>query len=395
MPRSDSRRALLLTTIFAAALLLAGGLSALGLIAARSLRERDRAVQEGALLRLAHDLEAQLRERGPADPAQRLEEFLRAHGNELAGIELAGPSGTIGSAGRLGPNPVETNVALGPSWRDLAGGGEMARFGRGYPPFRLRLTATADAGSHERIARMLVAGSAIAAVALFAFASLAALGMLEREKRFVLQAERRQLEVAALAGAGLAHRIRTPLATIKGTAQMLEGQLTERGAERARRIVSESERVDAMIRRLLEFARPPEPAPESFDVMSLVKRVGRDGEVRVAGPESLAAFADPEQIEMVIDELVSNARAFDSGPIEIVAASTVSACRIEVRDRGAGLSIAAERALDPYVTTRADGTGLGLAIANALVRSNGGALTLENREGGGCVARIEIPSGAR
>lgn len=384
MPRSDGRRALLLTTILMAALLFAGGLAALGVVASRSLLDRDRAVREGTLLRLAHALETELREHGPDDTNARLNAFLRAHADDVSGIQIDGPLGTIAKAGDVGQDPVETSVALGPAWRGLAGG---AGFGRGSPPFRLRMSASAALGSHRRLARVVVIASATAAIALFVLATLAALGMLEHERRLELQSEQRELELTALAGAGLAHRIRTPLATIKGTAQMIEGN-----EARVRRIVTESERVDAMIRRLLEFARPPEPNPEPFDLVPIVKRIAG---VRYTGPETLQAFADPEHVETVLQELVDNARAFDGGTIEVVVTPNGASRRIEVRDRGAGLSIAPDSALDPYVTTRADGTGLGLAIANALVRSNGGTLTLANRHGGGCVANVEIPAEAR
>jgi signal transduction histidine kinase len=66
---------------------------------------------------------------------------------------------------------------------------------------------------------------------------------------------------------------------------------------------------------------------------------------------------------------------------------------VEVRDRGRGLAIDAERAFDPYVTTRPEGTGLGLATVRALARANGGDITLAARKGGGCVARLALPAG--
>ncbi|MGZ8869180.1 MAG: ATP-binding protein, partial [Thermoanaerobaculia bacterium] len=62
-----------------------------------------------------------------------------------------------------------------------------------------------------------------------------------------------------------------------------------------------------------------------------------------------------------------------------------------IRDRGPGLQIAADKAFDPYVTTRPDGAGLGLPTIAALIQANGGTVSLQNREGGGAVATITLP----
>ena len=65
-----------------------------------------------------------------------------------------------------------------------------------------------------------------------------------------------------------------------------------------------------------------------------------------------------------------------------------------MRDRGAGLATEARASLfRPFFTTKERGTGLGLALAKKVADAHGGALALEDREGGGTVARIVVPAG--
>jgi C4-dicarboxylate-specific signal transduction histidine kinase len=67
-----------------------------------------------------------------------------------------------------------------------------------------------------------------------------------------------------------------------------------------------------------------------------------------------------------------------------------------VEDEGSGVPAELLPELfTPFVTTkpRGKGHGLGLAISRELALSIGGTLTLENRAGGGCVARLLLPAG--
>lgn len=378
-------------TIIAAALLLAAGMAGLGMVASRALRERDRAVRDGVLLGIAQELESEFRQHGPESATAVLESFLESRTGSVAGIELATPAGVVASAGTVTGQPTESKAALGPAWRAYAMGSDSRGFGRGYPPFTFRLYPAERLGQHNRIAVAVVAVSTTAAAALFGLALLAARGLSDRERRLTAEGEQQRLRIAALAGAGLAHRIRTPLATIKGTAQLMESQ-SSASPERARRIVDEAGRIDVMIRRLLDFARPPEPQPERFDLAGSARAIAaRLNDVQVQGPQSLFTFADPVHFETAFEELLANARAFDDGPLSVAINSASRQITVEVRDHGPGLSIDPAQAIEPYVTTRPDGSGLGLSIANALMRSNGGDLSLRNAEGGGCLATIRLP----
>ena len=80
--------------------------------------------------------------------------------------------------------------------------------------------------------------------------------------------------------------------------------------------------------------------------------------------------------------------------MEVVVLATTSdhRCLIEVRDRGVGLpDEMSGRVFEPNFSTKKGGTGLGLAICRRNVEAMGGKLEVVAREGGGVVARVEIP----
>ena len=383
--------------LFGSALLGTAGL------ASRSLRERDAAVREGILLRTGHDLETLLRGTTPDEAGQVLESFREEHANVVAGVAIIGPAGVIASAGADTGDAFEVTAALGREWRPAVlgpgpGGGFMGgrgAGGRGMSPIRLRLRAIPAVGKESALARLVLAGGATGAVALVGLALVAARGMAERRRREVAEAESLRLATVARAGSGLAHRLRNPLAVVKGTAQLLAGRVPEGERERVERVVVASERMETILSRLLDFARPPAPQATSFDLSALCRDVAsRYGGVDVKAPGVVTARADREHVETILEELLANARAFDPvGKLEVVVRTQEARAVAEVLDRGAGLDLDAASAFEPYVTSRPDGTGLGLAIVKSLAVANGGAASLAPRPGGGCVASLSLPAG--
>jgi signal transduction histidine kinase len=99
-------------------------------------------------------------------------------------------------------------------------------------------------------------------------------------------------------------------------------------------------------------------------------------------------------LRRAVHNLLKNAvEAAPDAPVELRAGrGDAGTWWIEVRDRGPGLprSIAA-RLGDPYQTTKAEGTGLGVPIVMRVAEAHGGRLEIGARDGGGTVARIELP----
>ncbi|MHB8799206.1 MAG: sensor histidine kinase [Thermoanaerobaculia bacterium] len=398
-----------LSVVFASALVGTAGL------ASRTLRQRDAAVRDGVLSRAAHELEASLRGVMPEEASTVLQEFLSRNGASVDGAAIVGPSGVLASAGADSADGYEATAALGREWRPTLlgtepgsgggfrggrgpGPGAGAGAGRGMPPIRLRLRPAPALGRAPALAGLVLAGGAAAALALVGLAFVAARGLAERARREAAEAEGHRLATVARAGAGLAHRLRNPLAVVKGTAQLLDGRVPESERERVMRIVTASERMETILSRLLDFARPPDPQPVSFDLGALAREVAsRAGDETAAGVEvrsdhPVPARADREHVETILEELLANARAFDpEGTIEVTARTEGGRAVVEVADRGPGLELDPASAFEPYVTSRPDGTGLGLAIVRSLAAANGGAASLAPREGGGCVATLALP----
>lgn len=381
-----------------------------------SLRQRDTAVREGILVREGHVLEDLLRGTTPDEAGPVLEEFLREHAKAVAGVAVVGREGIVASAGAGATGAFEMTAALGREWRPLAlgtgadaqpgsgpGPGQGGGFrggrgpgGRGPSPIRLRLQPTPALGKESALARLVLAGGAAAAIALVGLSLVAARGTAERQRRQATEAENQRLATVARAGAGLAHRLRNPLAVVKGTAQLLESRVPEGERERVERIVAASGRMETILSRLLDFARPPAPQPTSFDLAALARDVvSRSGGAAVRAEGPVPVLADRENVETILEELLANARAFDpAGAIEVSVRTLGAKAVLDVADRGPGLdpTVDPASAFEPYVTSRPDGTGLGLAIVKALAVANGGNATLAARPGGGCVASLALPA---
>jgi signal transduction histidine kinase len=234
---------------------------------------------------------------------------------------------------------------------------------------------------------------------------------LEQSLAHLRSAEEKLVQEAQLAAvgrlsAGLAHEIRNPLASIKGSAELLADDF---GAEHPKRrllqvLVDEAVRLNDVLTRFLAFARPAPVQRESVvaateleTVATLVRQ--RDVAVRFdpAGCEGLRLLVDPRQVRQVLLNVVLNAvqACGDRGEVVLRGERRGGRAVLSVCDSGPGFSPEAlANALTPFYTTRPDGTGLGLAITHRIVEQHGGSIRLANRPEGGGLVEIELPCGA-
>lgn len=234
-----------------------------------------------------------------------------------------------------------------------------------------------------------------------------------------VEAEARRTERLAALGqmsAGLAHEIRNPLGVIKGSAEMLAQKLS--GAEPLARelagyISSEVDRLNALVARFLDFARPlqlevrPHQISELLDraVESVEHQFPRDGVrvVRDYSAELPDVFVDEQLCERVFINLIQNAfqamaAANPEGErvLKISANSENSNGRsgvaVEFEDSGPGVPPALrEQIFNPFFTSKKDGVGLGLAIVAKILDQHGGSIRLESSERGARF-RVFLPS---
>ena len=154
---------------------------------------------------------------------------------------------------------------------------------------------------------------------------------------------------------------------------------------------------------ILRFANPKEPQLSAIDVRTWLPTLL--GQLVAALPSSIALSSsmdpdlrfirgDREHLEQVITNLVFNARDAINGTGTIhvgLSLADTEHVRITVSDDGPGIEPSIlDRIFEPLFTTKRNGTGLGLAIARRLMEGQGGALTAENRRGGGCAFQLLV-----
>src|SRR6185437_14790919 len=232
-------------------------------------------------------------------------------------------------------------------------------------------------------------------------------------RRRLVQSEK--LSAVGELAAKLAHEVLNPLAGMKAATQLLERQGTAAPGggpvvETARALDREITRVESLVRRLMNYARPLAPRFELATVGSLVDaaleaaapalarhktRVERREE-----PELPPLEVDPQLVTQALVNLIVNAAEAspaDGAPIEVEAARAISLGRdeiaVRVRDRGAGIPPDRERELfKPFFTTKPEGHGLGLAVSQNILLEHGGRIVASNRpDGPGAVFELQIP----
>ena len=207
--------------------------------------------------------------------------------------------------------------------------------------------------------------------------------------------------------AGLAHEIRNPLASIKGSAEILSDDFPEdhRKHRMLQILVDESVRLNNVLTRFLAFARPQKLELETFPIYPEVESViallqnQREGQVSQLHllPQSesiLEVQGDREQLRQVILNVVLNAcqAAGDGGQVWIECQAQLELACIAIHDSGPGFSEEAlENTLTPFFTTKDKGSGLGLAVTHRIIELHGGQVRVSNADDGGGLVEIEIP----
>ncbi len=216
----------------------------------------------------------------------------------------------------------------------------------------------------------------------------------------------------------VSHELRTPLTSIGGSLALLSGGAVGQLEEKAARLVtiahSNCERLIRLINDLLDIEKI-ESGKMSFDMRRLMigplvhrtitanRQFANDHEVSLEiglPPWSQCVMGDPDRLEQVLTNLVSNAIKYSppGGTVYIITVQQGANVRIEVRDRGSGVPQEfRERLFSKFAMADSSdartrgGTGLGLAIVREIAASHGGSAGFEDRDGGGAIFYLELP----
>jgi len=377
------------------ALLVAVAMAGLAGLAVQAMRQRNALALEGRVLGLAHGAERQLRESGITAAEEVLSSLLEDAGPAVRGLVLLYADGQEVFAIGIRDSSFDRRSVDLYVGRFAGGGPRATEWTPGRGRFTLQLFMDPEANALPLATRLILPAAVVVGCGLVALAALGGHLLVRHRRQARDEAQRRRLDALGRAGAGLAHQVRTPLATIKGSCQLVAECVTdERCGRRLEAAVAETERMERMLGLLLDYARPPSPESQAVQVADLAGDFPiHNDAVRWAIPERVQVFADPEHLVQILTNLVDNALAFSPPGKTVEVTSNVRGGTVEivVADRGPGPGASPEELFEPYTTTRADGTGLGLPIARNLAEVNGGSLVLRQRAGGGCDAVLTLP----
>jgi two-component system sensor histidine kinase FlrB len=225
-----------------------------------------------------------------------------------------------------------------------------------------------------------------------------------------LARQQRLLTMGELA-AGLAHQIRTPLATalLYASQMSLPGRNREDLGRCAEKTVLSLKQLDQLVSDMLAFARGG-AAQERVSVSALLEqaaqwlrpvlRPGAKLTIRTEAPD-LAVCANAPSLVSAVLNLATNALQAGSGDIELELLArrergpAGDRAQIVVSDNGPGVPAAVrERIFEPFFTTRARGNGIGLAIVKSVVEAHAGSVFLADAARGATFI-IDLPAEAK
>ena len=229
-----------------------------------------------------------------------------------------------------------------------------------------------------------------------------------------------RLNTVGRLASGMAHELGTPLNVVSARAALIaDGTLSDAEIVESGNIIrAQSERITAIVRQLLDFARRSAPQRVPVDLRQVAEQTvklltsfgnKRKAEMTLAGDDSDATTkADAGQIQQVLTNLIVNGiQAMPEGGRLEVAIRREHAqppeghdgtegeylC-LSVRDEGAGISEENMRLLfEPFFTTKdvGQGTGLGLSIAYGIVNEHGGWIDVASEPGKGSCFSVYLP----
>lgn len=206
--------------------------------------------------------------------------------------------------------------------------------------------------------------------------------------------------------AGLAHEIRNPLGSIRGTAEILQDGMNpaDKKYEFFNILLKEVDRLNKVVQDFLQFAHRTPVQGDPLDVneileevLTLVRSELQKMHVNVSmdgGANIPPLPGDQGQLKQAFLNLILNAiQAMPEGGLLSLTTTLVDdSIQVCCSDTGQGIpSENLNRIFNPFFTTRNEGTGLGLAITHRIIQGHGGNIEVANRVGEGTSFTITLP----
>lgn len=239
---------------------------------------------------------------------------------------------------------------------------------------------------------------------------------LHRETQLLLEVEEQlgaaqKFSALGQLSASLAHEIKNPLSSIKGTAEILLDDFPVGHPKRefVEILLKETTRLNNTVEEVLQFSRQGQPGRKKEEVVheplsQVIERVTsllnsqlrkKSISLSMLGWEvGKECQVDQEKLSQVFLNIILN--AIDAlpprGEIIIETGKTEAGCTVSIKDNGPGIpDELKDKIFDPFYSTKEGGTGLGLSISKKIVESYGGNLTISDSETGGACFTIFLP----
>ncbi len=189
--------------------------------------------------------------------------------------------------------------------------------------------------------------------------------------------------------AGMAHEIGNPLGAVVGYLNILKDDLPDDSRDLVERSLSETGRIDRLIRELLEYSAPVDRHTESFcpitllrETVDLLRHQGQFEDVEIVDlcdVNDCLVSMDRGRLMQVWINLLLNAQdsMHGKGQIQLSSRQDTQTVTVSILDDGDGISAdAAQRIFEPFFTTKPPGSGygLGLAVCQRIIDENGGSI---------------------
>lgn len=229
---------------------------------------------------------------------------------------------------------------------------------------------------------------------------------LKNAQRQLVQSEK--LAAVGQLTAGIVHDVKNPLTVIRGLSEIMEEQpdLSEDSRTQLSMIHESAIRASEIVHDLLKFSRQSLPEMRTGDLRETVQAALRltDYPIRKGGiqvkcslpPEAVWMAFDPQQIEQVLINLITNAihAMPEGGNLQIGLEVQNQTAAITVQDSGIGIAPEnLDRVFDPFFTTKpeGEGTGLGLSVSYGIIACHNGQIEVESEPGQGTTFTIFLP----
>jgi two-component system nitrogen regulation sensor histidine kinase GlnL len=215
---------------------------------------------------------------------------------------------------------------------------------------------------------------------------------------------------------GMAHEIKNPLVAISGSAQLLRRRLPDQHHKFLDVVIKESERINRMMDRMLDFARPTQLEMKLLNIhqileeIMLLEKKNRPAGIRFIqnyDPSLPQVEGDEDQLKQVFLNLVRNSLEAmpEGGTLELMTRihsnytvktdkhpNSRQAILVELRDSGSGIE---EEELNniftPFHTTKSKGSGLGLPLSLKIVENHKGKMNMQSETGKGTQIQVFLP----